>query len=231
MRSSQLSLGGPGWDQFASYAANSLNLTLQNCEGLRATRLFLDRMPEFYRKFEASSMSTTLTHSDYRADNIMLVAGDGPTEAFVVDWQLLTVAPAETDAAYFLCQSLTTRERLASEKECLWQYYTELLQAHDAAAAAPTTHSYPFLRCMRNFQLALLWCSRIPIVMLAEFTATNARAEELLKSMILRTIACLEDWGCLQALQLLLDRDDSSEPNLEECLKSLPPRKQVYSQR
>lgn len=67
----------------------------------------------------------TVTHGDYRLDNMLFRPGD--VEPFVVDWQTVGWGMGTGDAAYFLGGSLVTEDRRASEIELLHVYHDRLL--------------------------------------------------------------------------------------------------------
>lgn len=65
----------------------------------------------------------TLTHGDYRLDNLMFGTGTGPA---VVDWGGIGHGSAANDLAYFLGAGLLPNDRRAAETELIDAYRTEL---------------------------------------------------------------------------------------------------------
>ena len=63
-----------------------------------ATRSTGPRWPS--RRYETPSGPETLTHGDYRLDNLLFPPDGG--RVGVVDWQTLGIGPAVGDASYFL---------------------------------------------------------------------------------------------------------------------------------
>ncbi len=74
----------------------------------------------------------TVTHGDYRLDNLMFgTAAGGPTVA-VVDWQTIGHGPGATDLAYFLGGGVTPDLRRSVERTLITEYL-EALSAYGVA--------------------------------------------------------------------------------------------------
>ncbi len=71
----------------------------------------------------------TLTHGDFRADNLAFATIHGERRVTVFDWQVARRAPGPRDVAYFLALSLTVEQRRATEASLL-KLYHETLVAH-----------------------------------------------------------------------------------------------------
>ncbi len=71
--------------------------------------------------------ATTVTHGDYRVDNMLFATPDGGHPLTVVDWQTLGEGRGLGDASYFLGASLTTEDRRKHEQDLLRQYHGRLL--------------------------------------------------------------------------------------------------------
>jgi aminoglycoside phosphotransferase (APT) family kinase protein len=69
--------------------------------------------------------ATTVTHGDFRLDNLLFRPGD--PRPFVVDWQTATWGAAASDAAYFLGASLTVEDRRRHGRALLDGYHGALL--------------------------------------------------------------------------------------------------------
>lgn len=69
----------------------------------------------------------TVTHGDYRLDN-MLFGTEGSAAPFaIVDWQTATTGPALTDASYFLGAGLLPDDRRKHEQDLIREYHRALL--------------------------------------------------------------------------------------------------------
>jgi hypothetical protein len=72
---------------------------------------------------------TTVTHGDYRLDNMLFGTAEGGPPLAVVDWQTATTGPALADASYFLGAGLQIDDRRAHEEALIRDYHRGLLAA------------------------------------------------------------------------------------------------------
>ncbi|QYG91023.1 aminoglycoside phosphotransferase family protein [Iamia sp. SCSIO 61187] len=70
----------------------------------------------------------TITHGDYRLDNLLLDPDDGHVLG-VVDWQTVAVGPALHDVAYVMGAGLLPEDRRPVEEELVRRYHDGLLAA------------------------------------------------------------------------------------------------------
>ncbi|HMJ76661.1 MAG TPA: aminoglycoside phosphotransferase family protein [Iamia sp.] len=70
----------------------------------------------------------TITHGDYRLDNLLLDPDDGHVLG-VVDWQTVAVGPALLDVAYVMGAGLLPDDRRPVEEELVRRYHDGLLAA------------------------------------------------------------------------------------------------------
>jgi len=68
----------------------------------------------------------TVTHGDYRLDNMMFGTREGGYPLAVVDWQTPGQGPAAADLSYFLGAGLLVPDRRAHERELVAHYHAEL---------------------------------------------------------------------------------------------------------
>jgi hypothetical protein len=73
---------------------------------------------------------TTITHGDYRLDNMLFATPQGGPAVTVVDWQTPAHASPITDLSYFIGAGLLPDDRRAHERE-LVAVYLEALGAYD----------------------------------------------------------------------------------------------------
>jgi hypothetical protein len=71
----------------------------------------------------------TVTHGDYRLDNMLFGAGAGGTPLAVVDWQTCTTGPALADASYFIGAGLLPEDRRLNEEALVREYHRGLCAA------------------------------------------------------------------------------------------------------
>jgi aminoglycoside phosphotransferase (APT) family kinase protein len=68
----------------------------------------------------------TVTHGDYRLDNLMFAGPDGGAEIATVDWQTPGHGLGITDVSYFLGAGVLPEERRRIERELVGEYGTAL---------------------------------------------------------------------------------------------------------
>jgi hypothetical protein len=73
---------------------------------------------------------TTITHGDYRLDNMLFATPEGGPPVAVVDWQTPAHASPITDLSYFIGAGLLPEDRRANERD-LVALYLESLGAYD----------------------------------------------------------------------------------------------------
>ena len=73
------------------------------------------------------SLPATVTHGDYRLDNILFPGVRGGDGVITVDWQTPGHGQGVADAAYFLGAGLLPDQRRLHERELLNRYHEELL--------------------------------------------------------------------------------------------------------
>ncbi len=85
----------------------------------------LRRMPEIFRALGAGPV--TLTHGDFKLDNVLFDLPDTPLAIF--DWQVPMRTPGARDISWFLVRSLPVPQRRADEDQLVGIYHTELVEA------------------------------------------------------------------------------------------------------
>jgi len=78
----------------------------------------------------AGSGPLTVTHGDYRLDNLMFASPAGGYPVAAVDWQSPGHGPGINDVSYFLGAGLLPEQRRAVERD-LVREYAEALRAYD----------------------------------------------------------------------------------------------------
>jgi hypothetical protein len=71
----------------------------------------------------------TVTHGDYRLDNMLFGTEAGGPPLAVVDWQTCTTGPALTDASYFVGAGLQIEDRRTHEEALIREYHRGLRAA------------------------------------------------------------------------------------------------------
>ncbi len=93
---------------------------------LELSRQLMASLPNLMR---APSVPLTVTHGDYRLDNMLFGTADSAAPLAVVDWQTCTTGPALTDASYFVGAGLQIEDRRTHEEALIREYHRGLLAA------------------------------------------------------------------------------------------------------
>jgi hypothetical protein len=129
------------------------------------------------RYFERHEQPWTITHQDFRLDNLLFDARDGALPVAVLDWQTFLPGPGALDAAYFNGAGLLPALRRQHE-ESLARAYHEALLAHGVKA-------YDWARCWRDYRLHAAH-GLIMAIVGAAITAPTERGDQMLSTMINR---------------------------------------------
>jgi hypothetical protein len=125
---------------------------------------------------------TTMTHGDYRADNILFTA-DG--DVALLDFQLSGTASGAYDLAYFVTQSLDPEVASANER-ALFDRYVDGLRAGGLPDAA-------LGRLWDDYRKAALFCLVYPIVAARGMDLGDARQRGLVECMNARFARAVDD--------------------------------------
>jgi hypothetical protein len=77
---------------------------------------------------ERRSDPSTVTHGDYRLDNMMFGTAEGGYPLAVVDWQTPGQGPGAVDLSYFLGAGLSVDDRRSHERALVARYHGELVR-------------------------------------------------------------------------------------------------------
>jgi hypothetical protein len=100
---------------------------------------FGPRIPEW---IEGRTMPLTVTHGDYRLDNLMFATPEGGYPVAAVDWQTPGQGPATADVSYFMGAGLQPDERRAVERALLADYGAALADYSVAVDSDALWHHY-----------------------------------------------------------------------------------------
>ncbi len=127
--------------------------------------------------FAAQPRPWTVTHGDFRLDNMLFEILGGREPFAVLDWQTVAPGPGTSDVAYFLGGCLSIDDRRKSEDDLLRRYHARLLEGgvrgyslercrEDARHAAlmgyyVCTYAVPLVpRTERGDRMFAIWLSR-----------------------------------------------------------------------
>jgi hypothetical protein len=196
-------LHGPRWNDASLRDHDFLNMT-----GARdfVISVFPDCLTEFHRRYDGvlepeymavcdrygalianafshEPASFTLTHGDYRLDNMLFDACDGAVPLAVLDWQSPAIGLGAVDVAYFLAMALSIEDRRQHERYLL-DYYLEQLRGYGV-------RDYGYDALYRDYRLTLL-----SGVSTAVFASASTKRTERGDAMFL----AMARGGCAQAI-------------------------------
>jgi hypothetical protein len=87
----------------------------------------VDRLPAVTTAMRADrSAPPTVTHGDFRLDNVLFDIQGGSRRMGTLDWQTPAVGAGINDVAYFLSAGLSPEDRRANERDLVARYHGEL---------------------------------------------------------------------------------------------------------
>ncbi len=151
-------------------------------------KAFGDRFTEELPRLldELSKPPFTLSHGDYRLDNIFFY-GNG--DMAVCDWQLVDRSRGARDVAYFLTHSLTVEDRERLERP-LVERYVARLAAHGIA-------DYDVDTAWHDYRQAALFGLAYAVIGGGGLDHADERATRLISEVLDRSVAAITHLGCL----------------------------------
>jgi hypothetical protein len=144
------------------------------------------------RYFEMHDKPWTITHQDFRLDNMLFDARGGTMPVAVLDWQTFLPGPGALDVAYFNGAGLLAPLRRAEEESLAKLYHSELL--------ARGVKDYSWDRCWRDYRLHATH-GLIMAIVGASITAPTERGELMLSTMINRHAGQMMDLDTLSLIE------------------------------
>lgn len=129
------------------------------------------------RYFELHDKPWTITHQDFRLDNLLFDARGGRDPVAVLDWQTVLPGPGALDAAYFNGAGLPAAARQRHEENLARLYHEALLEKG--------VQGYGWDRCWRDYRLHATH-GLIMAIVGAAITASTERGDQMLSTMINR---------------------------------------------
>lgn len=152
---------------------------------------FTELLPDLVARLSGGPF--TLSHGDYRLDNIFFGPG-GPDSAAlkVCDWQLVDRSRGARDLAYFTSQSLIPELRSEIERP-LVERYVDRLAGHGV-------EDYPFDVAWHDYRLATAFGFVYPVIAGGSLDHADERATNLTGEMFRRSVRAIVE---LDALELV----------------------------
>ncbi len=158
-----------------------------------AIKEFGDRFPSLVDWFlaEASQPPLTLCHGDFRLDNLFFATNDSHAPVTALDWQICFRGNPGYDLGYFISQSLATETRRKVEGDLIDRYARDITAAGIELDRTKLDDAYA---------RTVAYCFIYPIAACGQIEVTAPRMVELVKGMVDRSVAAIED---IDALSLL----------------------------
>ena len=150
----------------------------------------VDQMDQLRARVDSMPMS--ITHSDFRLDNMFFGARGSATPFALIDWQLVIRATPLADIGYFLSQSLDIELRRAHEMELLRDYHRVLVENG--------VRDYSFAQCFEEYRFGVQFMVVIPVTAGSTLDRSNPRALPLMRAMAERATAAILDLKTYETL-------------------------------
>lgn len=119
----------------------------------------------------APSDNLTITHFDFRGDNLFFDESNQENPVVVFDWGAASIYRGPIDVAYLVGGSVSLELRRKVEKDMLNLYYDRLLEKG--------VRGYPFEECLRDYLGGLLVYAYIPVLAYSRLDLSSDRGKEL----------------------------------------------------
>lgn len=133
----------------------------------------------------------TITHQDFRLDNLLFDAQGGAMPVAVLDWQTVRIGPGVSDVAYFLGAGLLPEARRRHERGLLEGYLRQLGNQGVVVLAAEQAWNQYRLFAAEGLVTALLGASMV---------TPSERGDRLFTTMIERHAQHMLDLGTLSLI-------------------------------
>lgn len=134
----------------------------------------------------------TMTHGDYRLDNMFFGDEGAGYDLAVLDWQSPNRGWGLYDVSYFLYSNLDIETRRACEMDVLREYHAALVEQG--------VTDYSIERCIEDYRKSLLVSLAIWVVNGATLDTANERGKALFDLWFRRLSAAILDHGALRYL-------------------------------
>jgi hypothetical protein len=138
--------------------------------------------------FDRHDRPWTITHQDFRLDNLLFDAQGGKLPIAVLDWQTFVPGPGPLDAAYFNGAGLLPDVRAEHEEDLARLYHAELVERG--------VTDYDWDRCWHDYRLHA-GHGLIMAIVGAALTAPTERGDEMLSTLINRHARQMTDLDTL----------------------------------
>lgn len=151
---------------------------------------FADAVPKLLDRLAQHPI--TITHGDYRLDNLFFATPEGGDPLAVVDWQIISLGCGLFDVAYFMAGAVPPAERRDMEMDLLHGYHDVLVERGVKA--------YDFEQCLLDYRTAALFCWQYAVIILGALDASNERGLALFTDILERFVAIILDMDAIGLL-------------------------------
>ena len=139
-----------------------------------------------------ASSPLTISHGDYRTDNMFFASPEGGPEFAVADWQISTRGRGAFDVSYLLCGGLEPDLRRAHERELVQLY-------HDTLVANGVT-DYRLEQCWDDYRRGALFMFVYIVIAIGTLDAANERGMALWTAWLRRGAAAIEELNAVEQM-------------------------------
>ncbi len=127
----------------------------------------------------------TITHFDFRGDNLFFDEGNEKDPVIVFDWQATSVYRGPIDIGYLMGGSISQELRHKVEKKMVQSYYQRLLEKG--------VKNYSFEDCLYDYLGGLLLYAYIPVLAYSRLDTSSDRGQELARLLTKRHFSAIVD--------------------------------------
>ena len=127
----------------------------------------------------------TISHFDFRVDNLFFDTGDAEKPVIVYDWQASNINRGVIDLSYLLGGSLTIELRRKIEQDIVRLYHDRLLEKG--------VSGYSWDDCWEDYRKGTLIYAYIPVLAYATLDRSSERAQQLAPLLTRRHFAAIVD--------------------------------------
>jgi len=133
----------------------------------------------------AADNHLTITHFDFRVDNLFFDFENKENPVIVFDWQAASRYRGVIDLSYFLGGSITVDLRRQIEKDIVKLYHERLLEKG--------VSGYSYDECWEDYLRGTILYAYLPVLAFSSLDMSNERAKELGKLIINRHFTTIVD--------------------------------------
>jgi hypothetical protein len=127
----------------------------------------------------------TITHFDFRGDNLFFDESNEKDPVIVFDWQATSIYRGPLDIGYLMGGSISQELRRRVEKKMMQRYYQRLLEKG--------VKGYTFEDCLYDYLGGLLVYAYIPVLAYSRLDMSSERGQELARLLTERHFSAIVD--------------------------------------